>query len=200
MFVSFLRRYRMVSLLLLVALVSSSVMAYGSGRKLFIPFVVGDDPALDNRSADLRVDNIALGSLDLALYNFGIENPSTRYAIYQWEVARRGGGGGVAPDGYPAPEASPDQFTFRNFTGCQLGQGCFIGWKSSGHMQSRIRYADILLFELWSVGVLCPINLICTVISTRGPTNNTPQPRTILEFEVRGTAAPIQFLNRMCSF
>lgn len=199
-FIKYVRRYRYVTLVLLMCVVASTVGALGSGRKLFMPFVTSSATE-DEGSTDLRVDNIALWDLDERLQQFGIYNASTRYAIYQWEVNRRNGGG-AQPDGggYPSPQATPDWFTFRQWTGCQLGQGCFVGWKGSGHMQSHFRTADMGLFNPWSFGVFCPINFICTVITKKGPTNNTPQPRHLLEYELRASHAPVEWINQMCSF
>lgn len=199
------RKGRMLGLVLLL-LMSLGFLAESNaltnGRKWFVPFVVSTiDPTLE-RSDDLRVDNIPSYNLDAALYNFGITDANTRTTVYQWIMNDRNlhGGSGSAPEGYPAPDATPDWFTFRQWTGCQLGQGCLVGWKSSGHMQSHFRLADMGLFAPWSFGVFCPINFICTVITKKVPTNNNPQPRHLLEYEIRGSHAPVEWINQMCSF
>lgn len=197
------RKGRVVGLVLLL-LISLGVLeqsnALTNGRKWFVPFVVAPiDPSAE-LSDDLRVDNIPSYSLDAALYNFGITNANTRTTIYQWIMNDRNGGG-AAPDGYPSPETvSPDWFTFRQFCGCELGQGFFLGWKSSGHMQSHFRNVNEGLFAPWSFGVFCPINFLCTVITKRGPTINNPQPRQLLEYEIRGSHNPVIWINQMCSF
>jgi hypothetical protein len=189
--------------LLVVMLISLGFLAESNaltnGRKWFLPHVLGPTNPSDTLSEELRVDNIQSYNLDAALYNFGITNASTRAAVYQWIMNDRNGQG-AAPDGYPSPQATPDWFTFRQFCGCQLGQGFLVGWKGSGHMQSHFRDVNWGLFGNWSFGVFCPINFICTVITKKGPTINNPEVRHWLEYEIRASHAPVQWINQMCSF
>lgn len=176
-FIKYARRYRYVSLVLLLCILASSVAAYGSGLKLYVPYVTNTTDISNMIPDMLRVDNIALWDLDARLLAWGVQDSAERAWIYDQEVARRNAGGTSSsePDAYPgpvAPNTAPEALT-GNVTGCFRGQGCSVAFTASGSIATRW-IESTFGPTAFSPIAICPAGKICALVARIRATNLLP--------------------------
>lgn len=173
------------SILLLVLVTLGLVdhaLSAGAARRMFLPFMVNRDEYVDTPT-QLRIDNIAISSLDAALLNFGLANATARAQIVAEERTRRGLGltqfgrrpnPPMEPHGsYPSPEGEPNGITGWVWTNCRLGEGCTVVFQGLGAMISRW-FEFSLGHTAWSPPVVCPTGQVCVVAAQIHATNNRP--------------------------
>lgn len=155
----------------------TSGYAFGSGRKLFVPFVGGSNGVSYSGATELRLDNIALWDLDQRLIEYGITDSAVRSWVYGIAyAARQQDASPASPDGYPAPiapDAEPEMTAFLPLP-CFAGQGCHVVWTGFGTMRSHFQLKNGGWMP-WTVpGIKCPGPKVCMVLASIGADTSLP--------------------------
>lgn len=177
--------------------------------RIYLPFLSSNGPIVTLPTPkDVRVDNVAISSLDNALYNIGISDGATRQQFINQEIAQRNGTGITGEQAYPAPcsgtctQSEIDQLNIWGL-GCFQGQGCGVSWSGTGGptgWQHRSRFSEeVAGWTPLSVGVFCPAQTTCRIVSAIGGDNNPDlgQRRKWVLIQVT-TVGFARFLERLC--